>query len=298
MRVAILSSGRGWHTADLERALEQRGHRAQILPIDAVVARIGHGPSLAIRGTSLGDCDAVLLRTIPRGSLEQIIFRIDTLHRLERMGVPVVNPARVVERTVDKFYTSALLEEAGLLTPPTIVAERFDDAMDAFRTMGDVIVKPLFGSNGRGIVRVSDEELAYRVFRALELERGVYYVQKVIPSWIGAGARDLRVFVLGERVLASVWRSTEGWRTNLSRGGRPERAELPAEWADLALAAARVVGAEYAGVDLIPTPHGKAYVVEVNGSPGWRGLGPTCRIDVAGAIVGHLESRVRASARA
>src|SRR5690606_13765936 len=182
-------------------------------------------------------------------SLEQIIFRIDVLHRLERLGVPVVNPARVIERTVDKFYTSALLEEAGLPTPRTVVAESLDDAMTAFREMGDVIVKPLFGSNGRGIARVSAEEIAYRVFRALELERAVYYVQQALASPDAPAGRDLRVFVIGGRIVAAMWRSADGWRTNLSRGGRAEKADLPAAWADLALAAARAVGAEYAGVD-------------------------------------------------
>ena len=289
MNVAILSGGRGSHTADLTRALEQRGQGACILPIDAITARVGDGPRLAVHDTALEAFDAVLLRIIPKGSLEQIIFRIDVLHRLERLGVRVVNPAGVIERTVDKFYTSALLEEAGLETPRVVVAECLDDAMAAFQTMGDVIVKPLFGSNGRGIVRVSDEEIAYRVFRALELERAVYYVQEALPH----DGRDLRVFVVGTRVVAAIWRSAETWRTNLARGARAETAELPRAWEDLSLAAARAVGAEYAGVDLLPTATGQLHVLEVNGIPGWRGLQATTGVDVAGAIVQHLECLVR-----
>ena len=289
MNVAILSGGRGWHTADLTRALEQRGHDACTLPIDAITARVGDRPRLAVHDTALEAFDAVLLRIIPKGSLEQIIFRIDVLHRLERLGVRVVNPAGVIERTVDKFYTSALLEEAGLETPRVVVAECLDDAMAAFQTMGDVIVKPLFGSNGRGIVRVSDEEIAYRVFRALELERAVYYVQEALPH----DGRDLRVFVVGTRVVAAIWRSAETWRTNLARGARAETAELTRAWEDLSLAAARAVGAEYAGVDLLPTATGQLHVLEVNGIPGWRGLQATTGVDVAGAIVQHLECLVR-----
>lgn len=290
MRVAVLGSGPGWHTRDLVRALEARGHEGRFLPVDSIVARVGSGPGLAIDATDLGSVDGVLLRTFPRGSLEQIVFRIDALHHLERLGVPVLNPARVIERTVDKFHTSALLEQAGLPTPRTVVAENMDAAMEAFRAMGDVIVKPLFGSNGRGIVRVDDEELAYRVFRALALERAVYYVQEAVPSADGGGGRDLRVFIVGGVVAASIWRTSDGWRTNLSRGARAARAELCDSWRDLALGAARVVGAEYAGVDLFPAPDGTAYVLEVNGSPGWRGLQPFADTDIAGAIVGHLES--------
>ena len=289
MNVAILGGGDGWHTADLTRALEQKGHRACIHPIHALTARVGELPRLAVRDTALEGFDAVLLRIIPKGSLEQIIFRVDALHCLERLGVTVLNPPGVIERTVDKFYTSALLEEAGLKTPRVVVTERLDEAMAAFQMMGDVVVKPLFGSGGRGIVRVSDPEIAYRVFHALELERAVYYVQQVVPH----DGRDLRVFVVGTRVLAAIWRSAETWRTNLARGARAERTELPQAWADLSVAAARAVGAEYAGVDLLPTATGELYVVEVNSIPGWRGLHDATGVDVAGAVVQHLEHLVR-----
>ena len=289
MNVAILGEGGGWHTADLTRALEQRGHRACTLPVQALTARVGERPRLAVHDIALETFDAVLLRIIPKGSLEQIIFRLDVLHRLERLGVRVLNAPGVIERTVDKFYTSALLEEAGLETPRVVVAERLDDAMAAFQTMGDVMVKPLFGSNGRGIVRVSDEEIAYRVFRALELERAVYYLQQALPH----EGRDLRVFVVGTRVVAAIWRSADTWRTNLARGGRAEKAELRPAWEDLSLAAARAVGAEYAGVDLLPTATGQLHIVEVNGIPGWRGLQEATTVDVAGVIVEHLECLVR-----
>jgi RimK family alpha-L-glutamate ligase len=288
MRVAVLSSDRGWHTSDLIRALEARGHYGAFLPIRALSGSIGRSPRLSIGATTLEEFDAVLVRTIPLGSLEQIVFRIDALHRLERLGVRVINPARVIERTVDKFYTSALLEEAGVLTPATVVAQTREEAMEAFREMGDVIVKPLFGSNGRGIVRVTDEEIAHRVFRALELERAVFYLQQAIPH----EGRDLRVFVLGGRILAAMWRSAPGWRTNLSRGGEARAAELTPAWERLALSASEVVGADYAGVDLLPTPEGDTHVLEVNGSPGWRGLQPVSGIDIADALVAHLEALV------
>lgn len=289
MHVAILSGGRGWHTDELRRALAARGHTAQLLPIQRLCARIGGKPRLAAGEVALEACDAAVVRIIPGGSLEQTIFRIDALHWLEELGIAVLNPARAIERTVDKFYTSALLEQAGLPTPHTVVGERLDAAMAAFEAMGDVIVKPLFGSNGRGMVRVSDPEIAYRVFKALELERAVYYVQQALPH----EGRDVRAFVVGERVVAAAWRSASGWRTNLARGGRAEAAELPAAWTELSLRAARAVGAEYAGVDLLPTTTGDVYVLEVNGIPGWRGLQETTDVDVADAIVAQLERRAR-----
>jgi len=291
MDVAILSARRGWHTAELERALCARGHRARVLPFDRLQARIGASPRLSAGGVPLDGVDAVIVRIIPRGSLEQIIFRVDALHRLVRAGIVVLNPPAAIERTVDKYYTSSLLEEAGIPTPRTVVVEQMDDALAAFRELGDVVVKPLFGSNGRGMVRISDEQIAYRVFRALELEGGIYYLQRVIPH----EGRDIRAFVVGDRVVAAMWRCADHWCTNLARGARAEPATLPPAWEELSLRAARAVGAEVAGVDLLPTANGEVYVLEVNGIPGWRGIQQTTSISIAEAIVAHLERRVGGS---
>ena len=153
--------------------------------------------------------------------------------------------------------------------------------------MGDVVVKPIFGSMGLGISRVSDEDMAWRVFRVVETVRGVFYLQRFIPH----GGRDIRVFVVGGKVLGAMERSAPGWRTNFSRGGKVRAFELPPEWAELAVRAAEAVGAEYAGVDLLPTEDGTVYVLEVNGIPGWEGLQRTTGIDVADAIIGQLLAR-------
>lgn len=289
MDVAILGAGDGWHVAELERALRARGHRPHVLRVTALVARIGERPRLSAGGVSLENVDAVVQRIIPKGSLEQVIFRVDTLHWLERLGIAVMNPATAIERTVDKFYTSALLEAAGLPTPRTVVAERAPDALAAFAELRDVIVKPLFGAGGHGMVRVSDEEIAHRVFRALELERAIYYLQEAVPH----EGRDLRAFVVGDRVVAAAWRCAEGWRTNVAQGARVESAELPPAWHELAVRASRAVAAEYAGVDLLPLRDGRIYVLEVNSIPGWQGLQSVTEVDVAGALVEHLEGLAR-----
>jgi len=290
--VAILSARSGWHTDELCRALAARGHEGRVVPYEALTARLGTGRAvargLAAEGEELFAATAVLARIIPNGSLEQIIYRVDALHWLEDRDVPVVNSPRAIERCVDKFYTSALLQEAGLPTPETVVCERPEDAAEAFRALGDVVVKPLFGSMGLGMVRVADPETAFRVFRALEAIRGVYYLQRSIEH----GGRDVRAFVVGERVVGAIERSAPGWRTNVSRGGSARAITLPDEWTELALRAARAVGADYAGVDLIPALDGTVYVIEVNGIPGWQGLQEATGLDVAGAIVDHLLTRI------
>jgi RimK family alpha-L-glutamate ligase len=232
---------------------------------------------------SLDGCDAVIVRGIPRGSLEQVIFRVDALHALAARRVTVVNGPRALERTIDKFLASALLARAGVPTPRTVACERRDDALEAFDELGgDVIVKPLFGAMGAGMTRVDDPDVAYRVFHALELERAVYYLQEALPP-----ARDLRAFVVGGRVLAAIERVGSGWRANLARGAQARPAELSAEQERLCLVAAEALGAGYAGVDLLGDN-----VLELNGIPGWHGLQHATGVDVAAALVAHVESLV------
>jgi RimK family alpha-L-glutamate ligase len=296
MQVAVLSARTGWHTDELCRALAARGHVATVLPYEGLRSRFGASASLASDGTPLLAADAVLARIIPNGSLEQIIHRIDALHWLEDRGVRVMNAPCAIERSVDKFYTTALLQDAGLPTPDTVVCERVDDAMAAVRELGDVVIKPIFGSMGHGLVRVSDPEAAFRVVRSLEQIRAVFYVQRAIAH----DGRDVRVFVVGGRVLGAIERtSLDGdWRTNVSRGAAARAFELPVEWADLAIRAAAAVGADYAGIDLLPSSSGEIYVLEVNGIPGWQGLQRATGLDVAGAIVDHLVSQLSRRRRA
>ena len=289
VHVPILSARTGWHTDELLRALAARGHTGTVVPYESLVARIAPRTttgSLSADSQQMLSAPAVLARIIPNGSLEQIIYRVDALHWLEERGVRVINSPRAIERCVDKFYTSALLHEAGLDTPETVVCERIDDAMAAVREMGDVIVKPLFGSMGHGMVRVSDPETAFRVFRALELARTVFYLQRVVEH---AGC-DVRAFVVGNRVIAAIERRARdgGWRTNISLGGEARAIDLPSAWSELALTAARAVGADYAGVDLLPASDGTIHVLEVNGIPGWSGAQKATSVDIAGAIVDHL----------
>lgn len=247
------------------------------------MAHIGPRFALASGAVALDQCTRVLARIIPDGSLEQQIFRLDALHALEESGVRVVNSARTIERTVDKFWTSAILARHGLPTPETVVCETPAVALEACRAFGDAIVKPLFGSMGLGMVRVQDEEMAWRVMRTLERLRAVCYVQRTVPHQ----GRDLRAFVVEGRVLGAIERRAPGWKTNVSRGGSAVAVRLSDADESLALRAAAAVGAGYCGVDLLPGDDGVTYLLEVNGIPGWEGLQRATGLDVAGAIVDH-----------
>lgn len=307
MNVVILSARTGWHTDELCRALAARGHLGCVLPYEDLIARLGTPGGDRSEGTPPGpgalssarvpilQADAVLARIIPGGSLEQVIFRVDALHWIEDHGVPVVNPPRAIERSVDKFYTTTLLQEAGLPVPETVVCERAADAMAAVAAMGEVVIKPIFGSLGHGMVRVGDAGVALRVVRSLEQIRSVFYVQRAIDH----GGRDLRVFVVGGRVLGAIERrAPEGeWRTNVALGGSARPAEVTAEMETLAVAAAAAVGADYAGIDLLPSRAGELFVLEVNAIPGWRGLQEATGLDVGAALVEHVERRIAGAER-
>jgi len=283
LKVAVIGQD-GWHTRDLQAALARRGVAAPCLRVTRLEARLGAGPKVAVEGEALDGYDAVFLRALPGGSLEQIVYRMDALRRLENLGVRVLNPARSIEHGVDKYYTASLLEDAGVPTPRTIVTERFDEALAALDELGgDVIVKPLFGSEGRGMVRVSDPDLAYRVFRALELSRYVFCVQE----FISPGGRDIRAFVVGDHVIGGMVRQGRGWKSNMSQGGTATPLVPESQAAEMALAAVRAVGADYGGVDLLPKEGGGYSVLEVNTIPGWRGLREATGIDVAQLVVDY-----------
>jgi RimK family alpha-L-glutamate ligase len=283
-KIGILSSQRGYHVLALEEAIRQKGCDPVFFNISRMSGWIGASPALQARGESLEQCQALLVRTIPTGSLEQIIFRMDALHRLEKLGVRTINSASGIERTVDKYYTSFLLADAGIPTPRTLVAEDFEAALTACREMGDVVIKPLFGSEGKGLVRASDEETAYRVLRAWELNRYIYYIQEYLPHF----QQDIRAFVVGEKVVAAMVRRGTGWKTNFSQGAELASIQLSPAMEELALKSTHLLGLDYAGVDLMPAENGKTYVIEINSIPGWRGLQSTTSVNIAQCIVDQL----------
>jgi ribosomal protein S6--L-glutamate ligase len=293
MRIAVLAAPESWYLRDLTRAAEGR-HVIVGTSFTEMQAKLTReGLAIASGEVNLQDCDAVLVRTMPPGSLEQVVFRMDLLNCLEASGKVVLNPPRAIETAVDKFLTSAKLAAAGLTTPRTICCQTADDALAAFEQLGgDVVVKPLFGAEGRGIARLNDEALAERAFKMLAQLGAVLYLQEYIDH----EGYDLRLFVLGERVLGMRRRNPLDWRTNVSRGATTEAFEPDAQLCELALKAASAVGAPIAGVDLLPAKSGELYAIEVNAVPGWQALSRTLNVDVAKLVLDFVAERVGARA--
>jgi RimK family alpha-L-glutamate ligase len=295
LRVGVLGASGSWHSRRLLSALAARGHKTVAIPATRLESEIDeHGATrvLGADGVRLDTLDLLLVRGLPRGSLEQVIFRMDALHLLaEQHGVRCVNGPRALERTIDKSWAGALLAAAGVPTPATIVCERREPALAAFERLGgDVIVKPLFGAMGNGIVRVDDRDVAHRVFGALELERAVYYLQQTVD---GPGRRDVRALVIAGEVAGAMERISESWRANVARGAEPRAVALTDLERDTAVAAAAAVGADIAGVDLLVGADGEIVVPEVNGIPGWQALQSVCSRDLTAAVLDACEALVR-----
>jgi RimK family alpha-L-glutamate ligase len=292
VKIGILGNdGKEWHIQRLLGELRSRGAEAYVFPAAKLVSRITLEPKISVKGYMIEDYDAVIVRRMPGGTAERVFYRMDAVHMLEEYGVYVVNPALSIEKSVNKHYTSALLERAGITSPRTVVTESFTGAMRAFEELGgDVVVKPLFGSLGAGITRLTDEDIAYRVFRALESTQSVFYIQEYIPH----GNEDIRAFVIGGEVVASMKRVGAGWKTNISSGAAPEPYEPTGEEVETSLKAAETLGLEYTGVDLMRSEEdGTLYTLEVNSTPGWEGLQKVTRVDIAERLVEYVFEQLR-----
>lgn len=291
--VVIFTEDADWHTRRLKAAIEREGLDVLVLSLNDCGFAIGetaHG--LVLPG--LGDLlpAAAFVRLIAKGSTEQITARLGVLHALGALGVRVMNDARAIERCVDKSMTSFLIAQAGLPTPRSFVSED-RAAMQALvdEAPGDMVLKPLFGAQGRGIRRLAPRA----PLPEPEKVGGIYYLQDFVAAPQAESYQDWRVFVIGGRVAGAMLRRSPVWITNIHQGAVGIPAPFDARAHDLAIRATAAVGADYAGVDLIEDAQGRLQVLEVNSMPAWKGLQKTTGIDIAGALAGHLAARLATS---
>lgn len=282
MNLAVLASPDSWYVRDLRRAAGQR-HTVAAIAYSRIAARITDTEStVTSRGLSLSSFDSVLVRSMPPGSLEQVVFRMDALQRLESSGRLVLNSPKAIEVAVDKYLALAKLQAAGLPVPRTETSQTVDEGMESFHRLGqDVVLKPLFGSEGRGITRITDPAIAERTCKLLTQLGAVIYLQEFVAH----EGFDMRLLTLGSDVLGMRRSNHLDWRTNVSRGAVSERLDVSSQLGELARRAADAVGAVMAGVDLLPAQDGRLLVIEVNAVPGWRALAKTSGVDVARRVL-------------
>jgi tetrahydromethanopterin:alpha-L-glutamate ligase len=269
-----------WHARELIAALRVRGIKTVPvrLPRCGFATQTANG--LRIDGFNGALPDAVIVRTMSGGTFEAVTLRLGVLHALRELGVPVWNDARAIERCVDKSMTSFLLSRAGIATPATWATESYEEARAIVQREaadGPLVLKPLFGSQGRGLVLIrgvadlpDPEQAAGRVFylqRFIGVERGGYH--------------DFRVLVVQGRIVAAMQRHSSHWITNIKRGGRPVAVAVNDELKTLALRAAAAVGAAFVGVDIIYDSAQRPIVLEVNSMPAWSGLQKVTAVNIA-----------------
>ena len=293
-RIAILCGANLWHVDDLLRAAKLRDIRLEIADPEKLRAECpsaeGSSPAVRCGGLELTEFDGLVVRSLPGGSLEQVIYRMDALQALQSAGVAVINPPKALEAAVDKYLCLCRLQEAGLPVPRTLVCEDPQEAMKAFAELKEqAVLKPLFGSEGRGILRPRSSEEARKAFEEIASARGVFYLQEFIDH----GGADLRLLVIDGQVTASMARTAPPgeWLTNIARGGSAESLEAGAALENLALRATAAVGAEIAGVDIIQGPDGAPRILEVNAIPGWRAISEVSGKDISLAVLDYVLAR-------
>jgi RimK family alpha-L-glutamate ligase len=294
-RVVIFNDTHGWHSEQLATALSQLGIETTLADLAECRIDLDSATGLFIPGFDNELPAAAIVRGIAPGFLEQITLRMDVLHTLAELGVPVLNPATAIEHTVDKARTSLRLHLAGLKTPRTWACESREQARHiAERELAagnKLVMKPLFGCQGKGIVRIetlSEFDLQPAVGDAFYLQ------QYIAPEQPGAW-QDWRLLVIDGEVCAAMSRRSSHWITNFAQGASCFATPVSDEMRQLAVQATAAVNADYAGVDLIRGEDGCYSVLEVNSVPAWKGLHQATGTDVAGALAKALSQRITAA---
>lgn len=293
--IVIFNDTHGWHSQRLVDALAPYNVKVILADLADCLINLDSPTGLSIPelGTTLPD--AVIVRGIAPGTLEQITLRMDVLHTLSELNVPVLNTARAIEHTVDKARTSLRLHLKNINTPKTWACENNNKAYDIAQqqlTKGyTLVLKPLFGCQGKGIQKIST---------LIDLEReapvgDAFYLQHYIAPSTPNQWQDWRLMVLDGQVIAAMSRHSKHWITNFAQGADCLVATVNKDMATLAINAVKAVNAAYAGVDIMRTQDGLYTVLEVNSVPAWKGLEQATGINVADHLAQAVIKRIRSS---
>jgi tetrahydromethanopterin:alpha-L-glutamate ligase len=290
MRAAIVvTDPQDWTAQALLASFARKGMDPIFLNFSSLSVAISNSSSSRFKcaGVDLLDLDALIVRDMGKSGANDVSLRIEALQALMDSGVLVINPPKAIARAANKFATSLALQNAGVRTLKTFVTTSFSEAKTALQDFGKAVSKPLFGFKGKDIIlleRGIEADLS-RLEGIIRTE-GLVYLQEFIHL---DRPRDIRAFVVNGRVQGAIYRNAPAgqWISNLARGGRPTACALSAELEDLAVRAAKAIGAIYCGVDLLETPQGLC-IIEVNGTPSGKGIFEALGVDVTEAIAEHV----------
>lgn len=291
MKIAILSRNRRlYSTRRLIEAAEARGHSVRVIDVLRCYMNIRPGnPEIWYRGRRLSGFDAV----IPRIGASVTFYGTAVVRQFEMMGVYSVNESVAITRARDKLRALQLLARKGIGMPATGFAHSPDDTDGLIGLVGGapMVIKLVEGTQGQGVVLAETDQAASSVIDAFRGLDAYFLVQNFVAE---AGGSDIRCFVVGDKVVASMRRVARAgeFRANLHRGGTAEPVKITAKERHTALRAARLMGLNVAGVDLLRTESGPM-VMEVNSSPGLEGIEAASGVDVADHIVAFIERHAR-----
>ncbi|HEY0843293.1 RimK family alpha-L-glutamate ligase [Methylotenera sp.] len=285
MNIPIFTDDAGWQGNQLKLAFAKRGVETSFVSLQDCVIDLSQSRSqIHIPGFDTNP-HAAFVRGVAGGSLQQVITRLNVLHLLTMQGVRIYNQARAIERTVDKAMTSFLLRDHQVMTPATWVCESRHHAemvrQRAAENNQQLVLKPLFGSQGQGVRKLEAEETLPVPMQ--QYVDGVYYFQEFIET--ADAPHDYRVFVVAGKVISTMRRLGSGFVNNVAAGGRCEAVEADDAMVEIALKAAKAVDIDYCGVDVIQAATGEYYVLEVNSIPAWRGLQSVTNFNIAEVLV-------------
>jgi len=294
-KIVIFNDTHGWHSEQLVEALKALGITAILTDLTDCAIDLCNPTGLHIPGFESTLPDAAMVRGIAPGSLEQITLRMDVLHTLAELNIPVFNPATAIEHTVDKARTSLRLHLAGLNTPKTWSTENRSIArkiaMQQFEKGLTLVIKPLFGCMGKGIEKISNTSQ----FDAIQAVGDAFYIQEYIEPFEPEHWQDWRLMVIDGQVTAAMSRRSQHWITNFAQGAECFATTITTEMEQLAIKATQAVQADYAGVDLIRNQDGSYTVLEVNSVPAWKGLFQATGINAATHLAQALACRISPS---
>lgn len=291
MKIAVLSRNpKLYSTRRLVEAGEARGHEMHVIDtLRAYMNITSHKPSIHYKGVELEPFDAV----IPRIGASITFYGAAVLRQFEMMGVFPLNESVAISRSRDKLRSLQLLSRKGVGLPVTGFAHSPDDIPDLISMVGGapLVIKLLEGTQGIGVVMCETEKAAESVLEAFMGLKANIMVQEYIRE---AGGADIRCLVVGDKVIASMKRQAQPgeFRSNLHRGGSASLIKITPEERMTAVRAAKVMGLNVAGVDILRSNHGPV-VMEVNSSPGLEGIESTTGKDVAGLIIAYIEKNGR-----
>ncbi len=290
-RVVIFNDTHGWHSDQLVAELNQLNIDVVLTDLADCRIDLSLPYGIAIPGFDDELPSAAMVRGIAPGSLEQITLRMDVLHTLAELGIPVFNSAKAIEHTVDKARTSLRLHLAGINTPQTWACENKQTALtiaqQQFMNGLELVVKPLFGCQGKGIEKVSSIDALDKLTPVGD----AFYLQQYIAPQSEENWQDWRLFVIDNHVCAAMSRRSSHWITNFAQGAECFATTITEPMIEIALKATQAIDADYAGVDLIQNTDGEFTVLEVNSVPAWKGLFQATKINVASQLAQALATR-------